>query len=123
MNQLHQGKSNLLEMGFESRVCKGKIFYISRTLNGYFYYNPRENVWYHRTIIGAQSDHIFNDVILDITSKTELLILLKTFMAASEEDNFNCNKCDTEKEMTQVAVKHSGGDFECVDCYADSMQT
>ena len=59
MKQLRLDKKDLVEMGFKLKVCEGKAFadnrahYVLETLNGYFYYNPKETVyvWYHRTVL------------------------------------------------------------------------
>lgn len=34
---------------------------------------------------------------------------------------FTCCKCSNEKSFDQIAIKHYTGGFECIDCYAKSM--
>ena len=85
MNQLKLTKKELLEIGFKKCKSKGdknngvKTYFKIEILNGYFYYNPKEEIytWYHKTIIGE----IANDVHLDISKKPELFTLLACFRA------------------------------------------
>ncbi len=74
MDQLKLTNKELLEIGFKR--CKSKEYEI-KTLNGYFYYNPNEEIytWYHKTIIGKTS----NNINLDICKKAELYVLLQCF--------------------------------------------
>ena len=83
MKQLKLSNKELLEIGFKEYESQAdemntvKIYFKIKTINGYFYYNPKENkyTWYHRTIIGNTS----NDVHLNINKKPELLLLLSCF--------------------------------------------
>lgn len=92
MSQLKLSNKELLEIGFKE--CKSeademnpsKTYFKIDTLNGYFYYNPKEDIytWYHRTVIGEFT----NDVNLDINVKSELFVLLSCYKA-----DFNYTTC------------------------------
>ena len=83
MSQLKLTNSQLCEIGFIKCLSKGdkmnadKSYFKIDTINGYFYYNPDEEVykWYHKTIIRKKSNHVN----LDISKKEELFILLSCF--------------------------------------------
>lgn len=83
MKQLKLTEKELTDIGFEKCTSKAdrmnppKTYFKLKTINGYFYYNPMEDVytWYHKTVLGNNS----NSVHLDITFKPELFVLLKCF--------------------------------------------
>ena len=85
MNQLKLTDKELDGIGFKEckseadKMNPAKTYFKIEILNGYFYYNPKEDLytWYHKTIIGE----VANDVHLDITKKPELFILLACFKA------------------------------------------
>lgn len=37
------------------------------------------------------------------------------------KETFTCRTCKTEKTMNEISIKHTAGDFECIDCYARSL--
>jgi len=85
MSQLKLTNKELSEIGFEEIRSKGdkmndaKTYFKIKTLNGYFYYNPKEEVytWYHKTLIGE----VANEIHLDLARKPELFVLLACFKA------------------------------------------
>jgi len=38
-------------------------------------------------------------------------------------DFFECCKCGKIKQLDEFALKHCAGEFECINCYAKSMDT
>lgn len=83
MEQLKLTKKELKIIGFKKCKSKGDemnspvIFYKIETINGYFYYNPKQDkyTWYHKTVIGD----IANEVHLSITQIPVLISILSSF--------------------------------------------
>ena len=82
LTQLRLTGQQLENIGFVKSVFKDqaeqdRIIYKIETINGYFYYNPNEDIykWYISTIIGSGA----NDIHLDITNIEELFTILTCF--------------------------------------------
>lgn len=70
------------------------------------------------------------EAIQSMVQSQQLTRLVRKELAEKYEDElaairaealFICRLCKNERAMRFVAIKHTAGDFECVDCYADSL--